>query len=161
MLQLGTADDDDKPRFAPLPSGATLKDITLDQALEMFKLPRLVGQTEQGDDIKANIGRFGPYVQVGKLFVSIKPLDPFTITLEEARALYAKKLQADAEKQIADFGKIKVLNGRFGPYVTDGTKNAKVPKGEDPKKLTEAAAKKLLAEAPAKKRPPRRKTPPN
>ncbi|MDR1032705.1 MAG: type I DNA topoisomerase [Candidatus Nomurabacteria bacterium] len=152
MLQLGSAEDDDKPRFAPLPDGATLKDVTLKQALEMFKLPRLVGQTEQGDDIKANIGRFGPYIQVGKLFVSIKPLDPFTITLEESLELYAKKLQAEAEKNIADFGKIKVLNGRYGPYVTDGKKNAKVPKEEDPKSITEERAKELLDKAPAKKK---------
>jgi DNA topoisomerase-1 len=119
----------------------------------MFKLPRLVGQTELGNDIKANIGRFGPYIQVDKLFVSIKPLDPFTISLAEARELYAKKLQAEAEKNIADFGKVKVLNGRFGPYVTDGSKNAKVPKGEDPKKVTEARAKELLSKAPTRKRP--------
>lgn len=157
MLQLGLADDDDKPRFAPLPDGATLKDITLERALEMFKLPRTVGKTKDGDEIKANIGRFGPYIQVGKLFVSIKPLDPFTITLTEAQELYDQKLKAEAEKNIADFGKIKVLKGRFGPYVTDGTKNAKVPKDTDPSKLTEAEAAKILAAAPAKKRPVRRK----
>ncbi|MDR0591606.1 MAG: type I DNA topoisomerase [Candidatus Nomurabacteria bacterium] len=150
MLQLGTADDDEKPRFAPLPDGATLKDVKLEQALEMFKLPRLVGKTESGDDIKANIGRFGPYIQVGKLFVSIKPLDPFTITLEEARNLYAEKLKAEAEKNIADFGKIKVLKGRFGPYVTDGKTNVKVPKDQDPKKITEKEATDLLKNAPKK-----------
>ena len=96
----------------------------------MFKLPRLVGQTEDGKDIKANIGRFGPYIQVDKLFVSIKPLDPtFAVTLEEAREFYATKLKTEAEKNIADFGNgIKVLNGRFGPYVSDGKKNVKIAK---------------------------------
>ena len=151
MLQLGATDDEDKPRFAPLPKGAKIETVTLEQALEMFKLPRVVGQTEDGQDIKANIGRFGPYIQVGKLFVSIKPEDPHTITLEKARELYAAKLQAEAEKNIADFGDgVKVLNGRFGPYITDGTKNAKIPKDTDPKTITHGQALELLKAAPAK-----------
>ena len=152
MLQLGAATDDkDKPRFAPLPKGAKIETVTLEQALEMFKLPRVVGQTEDGQDIKANIGRFGPYIQVGKLFVSIKPEDPHTITLEKARELYAAKLQAEAEKHIAEFPDgVKVLNGRFGPYITDGTKNAKVPKDTDPKTITHEQALELLKAAPAK-----------
>lgn len=151
MLQLGTTDDEDKPRFAPLPKGAKIETVTLEQALEMFKLPRVVGQTEDGQDIKANIGRFGPYIQVGKLFVSIKPEDPHTITLEKARELYTAKLQAEAEKNIADFGDgVKVLNGRFGPYITDGTKNAKIPKDTDPKAITHKQALELLKATPAK-----------
>jgi len=151
MLQLGATDDEDKPRFAPLPKGAKIETVTLEQALEMFKLPRVVGQTEDGQDIKANIGRFGPYIQVGKLFVSIKPEDPHTITLEKARELYAAKLQAETEKNIADFGDgVKVLNGRFGPYITDGTKNAKIPKDTDPKAITHEQALELLKATPAK-----------
>ena len=151
MLQLGATDDEDKPRFAPLPKGAKIETVTLEQALEMFKLPRVVGQTKDGQDIKASIGRFGPYIQVGKLFVSIKPEDPHTITLEKARELYAAKLQAEAEKNIADFGDgVKVLNGRFGPYITDGTKNAKIPKDTDPKTITHEQALELLKAAPAK-----------
>lgn len=151
MLQLGATDDEDKPRFAPLPKGAKIETVTLEQALEMFKLPRVVGQTEDGQDIKANIGRFGPYIQVGKLFVSIKPEDPHTITLETARELYAAKLQAEAEKNIADFGDgVKVLNGRFGPYITDGSKNAKIPKDTDPKTITHEQALELLKAAPDK-----------
>ena len=159
MLQLGATDDEDKPRFAPLPKGAKIETVTLEQALEMFKLPRVVGQTEDGQGIKANIGRFGPYIQVGKLFVSIKPEDPHTITLEKARELYAAKLQAEAEKNIADFGDgVKVLNGRFGPYITDGTKNAKIPKDTDPKTITHEQALEILKAAPAKntRRPGRR-----
>jgi DNA topoisomerase-1 len=151
MLQLGSAEDTDKPQFAPMPRGAKIDTVTLEQALEAFKLPRLVGQTSDGQDIKANVGRFGPYIQVGKLFVSIKDQDPRDITLEQALALYDEKLKAEAEKHIADFGTIKVLKGRFGPYITDGKKNAKIPKDTDPTTLTEADAKKLLAEAPAKK----------
>ena len=159
MLQLGATDDKDKPRFAPLPKGAKIETVTLEQALEMFKLPRVVGQTEDGQDIKANIGRFGPYIQVGKLFVSIKPEDPHTITLEKARELYAAKLQAEAEKHITEFSDgVKVLNGRFGPYITDGTKNAKVPKDTDPKTITHEQALEILKAAPAKntRRPGRR-----
>ena len=157
MLQLGATDDEDKPRFAPLPKGAKIETVTLEQALEMFKLPRVIGQTEDGQDIKANIGRFGPYIQVGKLFVSIKPEDPHTITLEKARELYAAKLQAEAEKNIADFGDgAKILNGRFGPYITDGSKNAKIPKGTDPKTITHEKALELLSKTATK--PTRKRT---
>jgi len=154
MLQKGEASDDDtkKPHFAPMPSGAKIESVTLEQALEMFKLPRLVGKTDDGKDINANIGRFGPYIVVEKLFVSIKPLDPRTITLDEARELYAAKLKSEAEKNIADFGDgLKVLNGRFGPYITDGQKNAKVPKDVEPQSITHEQAKELIASAPAKK----------
>lgn len=151
MLQLGNQEDEEKPKFAPLPAGTKLETVALDEALEMFKLPRTVGTTEDGEAIKANIGRFGPYIQIGKLFVSIKPKDPFEITEAEARELYADKLKKEAEKNIADFGDVKVLNGRFGPYITDGTKNAKIPKETDPKTITEAQAKELLDKAPAKK----------
>ena len=159
MLQLGSSEDDDKPDFAPLPKGTTLETITLEQALEAFKLPRIVGQTPNGVDIRANVGRFGPFIQIGTktkttspLYVSLKEDDPHEITLERALELYQEKLKAEAEKNIADFGDgIKVLNGRYGPYITDGKKNAKIPKDADPKKITHDEAKKLLAEAPAKK----------
>lgn len=155
MLQLGDGEGEDKPEFAPLPTGARLETVTLEQALEMFKLPRLVGQTADGQDIKANIGRFGPYIQVGKTFVSIKPLDPHNISLAEARDLHDAKLKAEAEKNIADFGDgIKVLNGRYGPYVTNGKTNVKIPKDTDPKKITHDEAKKMLTDAP--KTPKRR-----
>ena len=152
MLQLGSQESDEKPQFAPLPRGAKIETVTLEQAVHAFQLPRLVGETPSGDTIKANIGRFGPYIQVGKVFVSIKPEDPHDITLEKALELYEAKLQAEKEKNIADFGDgIKVLNGRFGAYITDGTKNAKIPKGTDPKTITHEQAKTLLTEAPARK----------
>ncbi len=158
MLQLGSQDSEEKPQFAPLPRGARIETVTLEQALEAFKLPRDVGTTEDGKVIKAAIGRFGPFIQIGTktktttpLYVSLKEDDPHDITEARARELYVIKLQTEAEKNIADFGAVKVLNGRFGPYVTDGKKNAKVPKDTDPKSLSEADAKKLLAEAPARK----------
>ncbi|HET9173819.1 MAG TPA: type I DNA topoisomerase [Candidatus Saccharimonadales bacterium] len=153
MLQIGEAEDETKPEFAPLPKDTTMDTVTLDQALKMYELPRLVGATEDGQEIKANIGRFGPYIQVGKTFVSIKPLDPHTITLDEARTMYAEKLAKDQAKNIQEFASgIKILNGPYGPYVTDGKKNARIAKSQDPAALTEAEAKALLEAAPAKKR---------
>jgi DNA topoisomerase-1 len=153
VLQLGEAGEDvaedaPKPIFAPLPEGTTLEEITLQQALPMFKLPRTVGKTTEGDEITANIGRFGPYVHVNKLFVSIKGQDPMTITETEARKLIADKQELERKKVIADFGKLKILNGPYGPYVTDGKSNARIPKGTKPESLDEPAAQKLLAEAP-------------
>lgn len=155
MLQLGSNDTEDKPQFAPMPAGRKIDNVMLAEALQAFKLPRIVGKTPEGQDIKANIGRFGPYIQVDKLFVSIKPLDPHTITLAEALELYNAKLKSDAEKNITDFGDgIKVLKGRFGPYVTDGAKNAKIPKDTDPTSITEDQAKEMLktATTPKKRR---------
>jgi DNA topoisomerase I len=158
MLQKGETEDEEKPAFAPLPAGTTIETVTLEQALGMFELPRTVGKTDDGQEIKANIGRFGPYVQVGKTFVSIKPKDPFSITEDEARELYKAKLEKDANKYIQEFASgIKVVNGPFGPYITDGKKNAKIPKGTDPAKLTEAESKKMLDEAPARKKFVRRR----
>lgn len=151
-LQMGNSDDKTKkPRFANFPKGTTIDKVTLEQALEMFKLPRVVGTTETGEEILANIGRFGPYIKVGSLFVSIKPLDPFEIDEAKARELYAAKLQAEAEKNIAEFPSgIKILKGRYGPYITNGTRNVKVPKDKDPQKLTAEEAQKLIDEAPDK-----------
>jgi DNA topoisomerase-1 len=152
LLQLGATESEEKPEFAPLPKGARVETVTLEQALKAFELPRIVGTANDGQEMKANVGRFGPYIQVGKLFVSMKkPFDPHTITEAEARELYEEKLKAEAEKNIADFGDgVKVLNGRYGPYITDGKKNAKIPKDTDPKTITHEEAKKLLSEAPAK-----------
>lgn len=158
MLQLGDAknpdgtDSDEKPQFAPMPQGFRVDTVTLEAALKAFQLPRLVGETADGLPIKANIGRFGPYIQVDKLFVSIKPLDPHTITHEEALELYAAKLKSEAEKNISDFGDgVKVLNGRYGPYITDGKKNAKIPKDTDPKTITHEQAIQMIADAPEAK----------
>jgi len=163
MLQRGNTDDETKkPTFAPLPSGQTIDNVNLEQALTMFELPRLVGKTEDRQEIKANIGRFGPYIQIGKSFVSIKPLDPRTITESEARELYATKQTKDAAKHIKEFPSgIKILNGPYGPYVTDNQKNARIAKDQDPAALTEAQAKALLAAAPTKRgsrRKPQRRT---
>ncbi|HUC78738.1 MAG TPA: type I DNA topoisomerase [Candidatus Saccharimonadales bacterium] len=154
MLQKGeTTDEDNKPLFSSIPKGTTLETVTLEQAIEMFNLPRNVGKTDDGDEILANIGRFGPYIKIGSTFVSIKPLDPLTITESEARELYIANKEKLAKKYIKEFASgIKIVNGPYGPYITDGKKNAKIPKDSDENKLTEAEAKKILAEAPTKKR---------
>ena len=158
MLQIGEAKNKDgseaeeKPRFAPMPKDADLKTVTLEQALKMFELPRVVGKTDKDEEIIADIGRFGPYVKVGKTFVSLKDVSPFKVTEKEAQKLYKEKLKQIKDRDIADFGKIKIIKGPYGPYITDGKKNAKIPKEMDPKKIKEAEAKKMLAEAPDKKR---------
>jgi DNA topoisomerase I len=161
MLQLGeVTEEGEKPQFAPMPAGKKIETITIDDALHAFKLPRLVGKTPDGQEIKANIGRFGPYIQVGKLFVNIKSLDPHTISLEEAIEFYNDKLQSEKDKNIAEFDNgIKVIKGRFGPYITDGKNNVKIPKDIDPKSIDKDKATSLLESAPktTKKRSVRRK----
>jgi len=152
MLQLGDTESEEKPTFAPMPKGARIETVTLEEALKAFQLPRVVGETKDGLVIKANIGRFGPYIQVDKLFVSIKPIDPHDITLEQAIELYNEKLITEAAKNISDFGDgIKVLNGRYGPYITDGKKNAKISKDQKPEEITHEQAKQMIADAPAAK----------
>ena len=151
MLQKGDSNQPDaKITFANMPTGATVDSVTMDQALQMFSLPRTVGKTADGQEIIANIGRFGPYIKVGKLFVSIKPESPFEITEAKARELYQAKLDAEAAKHIAQWGDIQVLNGRYGPYITDGAKNVKIPKDIEPQSITEEQAKEILAKAPTK-----------
>jgi DNA topoisomerase-1 len=150
FVQIGTKDDIEKPRFAGLRPGQKMDAITLADAMELFKLPRALGQTADGEAIVANIGRFGPYVKYGSKYVSLKEDDPYTVTLERALEVIRLKQEADANRVIADFGvdNIQVLNGRYGPYITDGKKNAKVPKDREPKSLTLEECRTLLAAAP-------------
>lgn len=151
-LPAGRQGSDEKPVFSPLPKGTTLENVTLEQALDMFKLPRVVGKTKDGREITANFGRFGPYVKVEKLFAPIKPLDPMKVTEEQAREAIEKKEQQNADKYIQQFDSgISIINGPYGPYITDGKKNARIPKDIEPKKLSEEESKKLLDEAPAKR----------
>ena len=150
FVQIGTKDDPEKPRFAGLRPGQKMDTITLEEALELFKLPRTLGETPEGETIVANIGRFGPYLKYGNKYVSLKEDDPYTITLERALEVIRQKQEADANRIILDFGTegIQVLNGRYGPYVTNGSKNAKIPKDRDPKSLTLEECRELLAQAP-------------
>ena len=146
MIQIGQAEDDEKPKFAPMPAGKQIGDVTLEQALEMFKLPRTLGKTPEGEEVTTNIGPFGPYVKFDKTFVSIKKDDPFTITLKQALEYIAEKRQADKDKIIHDWQPegVQVLNGRYGPYITDGQLNAKIPKDVEPKTLTLQICQELL-----------------
>jgi DNA topoisomerase-1 len=150
FVQIGTKDDDEKPRFAGLRPGQKMDAITLADAMELFKLPRTLGETAQGETIVANVGRFGPYVKYGSKYASLKEDDPYTVTLERAREVIRLKQEADANRIIQDFPAegIQVLNGRYGPYITDRKKNAKIPKDRDPKTLTLEECRTLLAAAP-------------
>ncbi len=153
MLQMGETSDEKKPIFAPMPEGVNIDKVTLEQALIMFELPRLVGKTADGKEILANIGRFGPYIKIENITVSIKGHDPHSISEEQARELYQAKLEKDAQKNIKQFPNgIKVLRGPYGPYVTDGKKNARIAKDQDPATITQEEAELLLDKAPAKNR---------
>ena len=160
FVQIGTREDEEKPKFAGLLPGQKMAEITFEQAMELFKLPRHLGETQEGEKISASIGRFGPYVKYGSKYVSIKEDDPYTISLERALELIAEKKIADANRVIQNFEEhgIQILNGRYGPYVTDGDKNVKVPKDRDPKELTLEECQKMIAEAPEKTGWGRRKT---
>lgn len=152
MLQMGENEDEEKPRFASLLPTQSIETVSLEEALEMFKLPRVIGQNEAGKDVKTNIGRFGPYVQLDKTYASISNEQIFTITLEEALQLIKDKLEQKSKNTVQEFEDgIKVLIGRFGPYVTDGKTNAKIPKDKTPESLTHDECKELIANAPAKK----------
>lgn len=150
MLQIGEATDDEKPRFAPLPENTTVETVTEKQALEMFKLPRRVGTTKDGKEIHANIGRFGPYVQVEKTYYSIKDFDPLHITEEEARKII--HTITEKRKPIKEFGEnFAIVNGPYGPYIKKDKVNARIPKDVDPKSITEAQALKMIKDAPKTK----------
>ena len=153
FVQKGSKEDTEKPKFASLVKGQSLDTITLDDALKLFSLPRTLGQDADGNDMIVNRGRFGPYVKVGATYYSIKNDDPFTISKERAEEVIAEQKQKKAEREIRMFDDgINVLNGRYGPYITDGKKNAKIPKDTDPKLLTHDQCKELLQAAPEKKR---------
>ena len=156
MVQIGDSEDEEKPKFASLPKGQTLDTVTLEDALELFKLPRTLG-TFEDVEVKANIGRFGPYVQLQKLFVSIpKEEDVMTITLDRAIELIKAKREADANriiKQFDDENDTQLLNGRWGPYIKSGKKNYKLPKDlEDPKSLSLEEVQEIMKNQPKSKR---------
>jgi DNA topoisomerase-1 len=140
MVQIGDEQvDGEKPEFASLRANQSINTITLEEALDLFKLPRTLGEME-GQPVKANVGRFGPYVQLGKLFASIpKEEDPMTIDYDRAVELIKEKREADAKKIIKTFPEnedVQLLNGRWGPYLKIGRKNFKLPKDVEPEKLT-------------------------
>lgn len=156
-VQIGENPEDGKdrrPKFASLRNGQFLESLTMEDAMELFKLPRDLGMFEE-KPVVVNIGRFGPYVVHDKKFVSIpKEDDPYTITFEKAVELIQKKREADANKTIKLFAEnpdIQVLNGRFGPYIKAGKKNVKIPKGKEPSALTLEECVTLAENAPERK----------
>lgn len=155
VVQMGTPSDDEKPQFANLTKGQSIETITLEEALELFKLPRTLGELE-GQVVKANVGRFGPYVQLGKLFVSIpKGEDPMDITLERAAELIQEKRLKEEQSHLKQFNEdpdLEVRAGRWGPYITYKGKNYKLPKSDAERatELTYDECKKII-EAEAKK----------
>lgn len=153
MVQVGTLEDEEKPTFSKIRSPLTLDSITLEEALELFKLPRTLGNFED-TEVKVNQGRFGPYVLHNKKFYSLpKGADPMEFTFAEAELLIKTKREEDAKKMILDFSEhdIQVLNGRYGPYIKAGKKNVKIPKDKVPAELTLEECQELVANAPEKK----------
>src|SRR5210317_2262325 len=155
FVQIGTKDDEEKPKFAGLRPGQKMNEITFEEAMELFKLPRQLGETPEGETVSASVGRFGPYVRYGDKYVSIRgDDDPYTIELPRALELIELKKIEDANRIIQDFEAegIQVLNGRYGPYITNKKKNARVPKDREPKSLTLEECQELLAAAPERGR---------
>ncbi len=149
-VQHGTKDDEEKPKFASIPKGKAMDSVTLEEALTYLSLPRTVYKDDEFGDIITNIGRFGPYLKIGEKFVSLKEGDnPYTIQPNRAKELVAEWKKAEAEKIIKEFPEsgIIIQHGRYGPYITNGKTNAKIPKDTEPKDITENMAKELLEEA--------------
>ncbi|WP_123377785.1 type I DNA topoisomerase [Aliarcobacter butzleri] len=138
FVQIGTKDDEEKPKFVAIPDNLNMDTITLEEALFLFNLPRVVGNTENGDEIKANIGRFGPYLQVKTKFYSLKTDDPYTIDLNRALEIIKDIDEAKEKSTIKTFDKekIQILIGQYGPYIKQGRKNFKIPKGKNAEDLT-------------------------
>lgn len=152
IVQIGEASDTDKPRFASLRTGQTLESITLEEALELFKLPLYLGEYE-GEKVTVAVGRFGPYVRHGNSYTSVpKGEDPLSVTLERAIEIIEAKRREDKNKEIKKFEAedIQVLNGRYGAYIAHAGTNYKIPKGNDPAALTLADCQKIIAEAKTK-----------
>ena len=152
FAQIGTKEDEDKPKFASLRAGQSMHTITLEEALELFKLPRALGSSPEGEEVTVGIGRFGPFVKQGDTYASLKAEDdPYTVELQRALDLVREKREIAANRIIRDFGDgVQVLNGRYGPYISDGTKNARIPKDREPSSLTHTECLELLAAAPVK-----------
>jgi DNA topoisomerase-1 len=151
--QIGTVEEEEKPRFAGLRPGQSLETITLEEALELFKLPRDLGYTPEGEEVSASIGRFGPYIRYGNKFVTLKEDDPHTVTLSRALEVIAAKKQADLDRILRRFdgAEIQILKGRWGPFITDGHKKARIAKDRDPATLSLTECEAALAAVPDKK----------
>lgn len=149
FVQIGTKEDEDKPTFASLKPGQKMDTLQLAEALELFKLPRVLGEMADGVQVSANIGRFGPFVKYGSSYASLKATDdPYTVDLARALEVIQEKITIAANRLIKQFEgtEVQILNGRYGPYVSDGTLNANVPKDREPASLELAECQALLQE---------------
>lgn len=168
FVQIGTKDDEEKPKFVAIPDHLNMDTITLDEALFLFTLPRVVGNDNNGDEIKANIGRFGPYLQVKSKYYSLKVDDPYTVDLNRALEIIKETDEAKEKSTIKTFDKekIQILIGQYGPYIKQGRKNFKIPKGVEANDLTleacleiiEKDSKGTTKKTTAKKAPAEKKT---
>ena len=146
-VQIGVAEDEDKPLFASIPPTRKMFEITLEDALTFFELPRTVGQNENGEDVTVNVGKFGPYVQIAGQFFSIpEGEDPFDVTLERAFEIAVLERERKAQSVIQDLGDFQVLNGRYGPYIKKGSQNYNIPKGLDPASLDRETLEKFMTD---------------
>ena len=138
FIQIGTKDDEEKPKFVAIPEKLNMDTITLEEALFLFTLPRVVGVDDNGNEIKANIGRFGPYLQVKTKYYSLKTDDPYTVDEKRAKEIISEIDEAKSRALIKDFEKekIQILNGQYGPYIKQGRKNFKIPKTKVAENLT-------------------------
>lgn len=147
IVQIGSANDEEKPRFAQMKPEQTLETITLEEALKLFSLPRTLGEFD-GETVTVGAGRFGPYIKIGATYVSLpKTYNPLTVNIEEAEVLIKEKRKADSEKIIKTFDEeptLQVLNGRFGPYICHEKKNYKLPKNVTPSELTLAECMEII-----------------
>ena len=147
IVQIGSAEDDDKPRFAQMKKGQTIETITLDEALELFRLPRTLGEFE-GFEVSVGTGRFGPYIRHDKFYVSLNGVaDPLTITLDEAVRLIQSKRESESKKVLKSFAgnpDMEVMNGRYGAYIAYQGSNYKIPRNMDPTTLTEEECQDII-----------------
>ena len=155
MAQIGSADDSVKPRFAQLKKNMSIETVSLEEVLDLFKLPRTLGEHE-GKDVTVGTGKFGPYIHYGKTYVSVpKTIDPLEITLEEAIDLLKDKEDSDAKKHLKKFEEepeLEIMNGRYGPYIAYNGVNYKIPKSvKDPTTLTLAVCKEIVAKEEQRK----------
>ena len=160
FIQIGTKDDEEKPKFVAIPEKLNMDTITLDEALFLFTLPRVVGVDDSGNEIKANIGRFGPYLQVKTKYYSLKNDDPYTIDEIRAKEIIEEIDEAKSKALIKDFEKekIQILNGQYGAYIKQGRKNFKIPKTKVAENLTLEECLEIIEKDSKVSKKPTRKT---
>ena len=160
FVQIGTKDDEEKPKFVAIPDNLNMDSITLDKALFLFNLPRVVGVDNEGNEIKANIGRFGPYLQVKSKYYSLKIDDPYTVDETRAKEIISEIDEAKSKALIKEFAKekIQILNGTYGAYIKQGRKNFKIPKTKEAENLTLEECLDIIEKDSKTSKKPARKT---